>query len=283
MPYNGLKKTFLTFSQSIYRMFTRTFSLLLLLLLGLPSLRAQAPQYGIKMDTGQVEPNQITCRPVLAKGFSNIISFQHVHHWDENVLQYHSFEYVNLPSPGQNEHKLVSPNSLTVAWASILGGGISIPNGQIVYKICFTAIAPVGSSSAIYADGQGLPPSAGGAEAYNTSFQDVWNSVRNEPGLVQVVLQSSTETALEEAKNTFELRPNPTQSTAQVRFNTPSAGTMLLSITDATGRRVLEQKIVHSDGENTFQIPQNALISKGLYQITLQNGKEISTQILSVL
>lgn len=264
-------------------MFTRTFSLLLLLSIGLPSLRAQAPQYGIKMDTGQVEPNKIVCRPVIAKGFTDLVSFQYVHHWDENVLQYHSFEYVNLPSETQNEHKLISPNSLTLAWASIIGDGVSIPNGQIVYKICFTAIAPVGSSTTIYVDGQGLPPTAGGAEAYNTSFQDVWDPMKNEPGLVQVVLQSSTETVQNNAKNAFDLSPNPTQSTAQIRFKTTASGTTLLSITDAAGRRVLEQKIEHTAGENIFQIPKNALISKGLYQVSLQNGKEISTQVLSVL
>ena len=96
-------------------MLTRTLLLSFLFSIGFSKLFAQVPDYGVKMDTGQVEPNQIVCRPVIAKGFSNIVSFQYVHHWDAAVLQYHSFEYINLTSVEQNDHTLISPNILVIS------------------------------------------------------------------------------------------------------------------------------------------------------------------------
>jgi hypothetical protein len=53
-------------------------------------------------------------------------------------------------------------------------------------------------------------------------------------------------------------------------------------VTDATGRTIFEQKIDVKAGENYFDIPAAALKMKGAYQVSLKNGQEVSSQVLSV-
>jgi len=56
----------------------------------------------------------------------------------------------------------------------------------------------------------------------------------------------------------------------------------MLSVTDAPGRSVFEQKVSVKAGENKFEIPATAIHAKGMYQVSLQTAEGVSTQMLSV-
>jgi len=265
----------------IYRFFTLAFGALLFL----TPRNTSAQGFGVVVDSTIALPNQLVCLPVYAQGFENIASFQYSLTWDEEVLNFDHIQNLNLPGLVSEFYGLVSPSRLLITWSDPTGISQTRANGTVLYEACFKAIAIVGNSTDIKPGGEGFPPSAGSAEAYNLSFQDVYNPALNVSGYVEIVAQlgtSGTSDVLQNGANTFQLSPNPTQSSSQMAFNSKTSVTATLSVTDAKGRVILEQKIAVKSGENRFEIPANALTAKGMYQVSLQTDKGVVSQMLSV-
>ncbi|MBC7777715.1 MAG: T9SS type A sorting domain-containing protein [Phycisphaerae bacterium] len=248
-------------------------------------LSMNAQGFGVVIDSSDALPDQVVCLPVYAQGFTNIESFQYSLTWDANVLNFDRIQNLNLPGLLQNFSNLIAPNRLLIGWADPTGVAQTRANGSVLYEACFKAISIVGNSSDITPGGEGFPPGAGGAEAYNNNFQNVWMPALNVPGYVEIVVQSGssgTSDALQNGQNTFQLSPNPTLASSQVLFRSKTSGTATLSVTDAAGKMVLEQKISVKTGENRFEIPANTLKAKGMYQVSLQTKEGVNSQMLSV-
>ena len=269
------------FITMIYRFSTLALSAFLSFI----SFNTSAQGYGVEVDSAAAAPNQIVCLPVYAKGFTDISSFQYSITWDASVLEFDHMQDYSIPNFSADDHNLTAPNRLLIAWADQTGLGQTIPDGTVVYQTCFKAISVLGTGSDVTPGGEGFPAGAGGAEAHNDNFQDVWTPGLIVPGRIEILLQeavSGTSSALQNGTNTFQLSPNPTHASSQVLFSSKTNGKATISVTDAQGKRVFDEKVVIKTGENRFDIPASALTAKGMYQVSLQTEKGASSQMLSV-
>lgn len=249
------------------------------------ALSAQNQKFGVALDQKEAAPNQVVCVPLFAQGFDNILSYQYSLTWNANVLKFDHTQNYQLPGLGPTSFNLVSPNRLLVGWADPSGKSQTKPNGALLADICFKAISIVGTGTDISAGSEGFHPSAGGAEAYNANLENAWNPNLSVAGRVDIVEPNAT-TALNDLHNkpalSFQLSPNPTSAGSRISFTAAQAGERLVMVTDATGRTIFEQKIPAKAGENHFDIPATALKMKGAYQVSLKNGQEVGTLVLSV-
>lgn len=248
-------------------------------------LNINAQGFGVVVDSVDALPDQVVCVPVYAQGFANILSFQYSLTWDEQILNFDHIQNLNLPGMVSDFYGLISPGRILITWADPTGVSQTRANGTVLYEACFKAVALVGNSTDIKPGGEGFPPSAGSAEAFNNNFQDIWTPALNVTGHVEIVAQSGssgTSDALQKGTNAFQLSPNPTAASSQVLFHSKTSGTATLSVTDAQGRMIFEQKITVKAGENRFEISANVLNTKGIYQVSLQTKEGVSSQMLSV-
>ncbi|MBC7777716.1 MAG: T9SS type A sorting domain-containing protein [Phycisphaerae bacterium] len=260
------------------------FSILILgALLTLFSFNLTAQGFSVSIDSVEVQVGQDVCVPVRAKGFIDIVSFQFSLTWNSQVLKFKKTQNYGLPGlTALDINGTYSNNHLFVGWANPSGECFSIEDGKILFEACFSAVGSVGSSTNITAGSTGFPPGNGGAEAYNCFSQNVWFPAGNDTGFVKIVAFSGTSHLFQKEASAFQVSPNPTQSSAQVIFTSTESGNDLLLVTDALGRIVFEQKIPVNIGENRFEIPDNAMNAKGMYQVSLQTKKGVSCQMLSV-
>jgi len=248
-----------------------------------PNMNAQG--FGVVMDSTDALPDQMVCVPVYAQGFTNILSFQYSLTWDEEVMGFDHIQNLNLPGLLSDFYGLILPSRLLITWSDPTGVSQTRANGTVLYEACFKAIAIVGNSTDITPGGEGFPPSAGSAEAFNNNNQNIYSAALNVPGYVEIVAQfgtSSTSDGLLNGANAFQLSPNPTSAFSHITFHSKTSGAATLSVTDASGRMVLEQKIIVKSGDNQAEIPANALKAKGMFQVSLKTDKGVSSQLLSV-
>ncbi len=240
-------------------MIYRFYSLILGALLSLLSFNLNGQGFSVVIDSATVQTGQTVCVPVSAKGFDAIVSFQYALTWNSQVLSFDHTQNYHLTGLSGNDFSMSPPNHLVIAWSDPAGLGVSKVDGAILYELCFIAIGPPGSSTVITADSDGL-----------------------DTGYVEILPLSSTSDAPQKKVIAFHLSPNPTTSSIQVLFQSPSTGNTVLLITDALGRIVLEQKVAVNIGENRFEIPASAVNAKGMYQVSLQTKDGVSSQMLSV-
>jgi flagellar hook assembly protein FlgD len=141
------------------------------------------------------------CMPVTVNDFDNMVSMQWALHWDNTVLNYECTRRYNIPGLSGNDIALsqVAGATLVMAWSDPNAGatgGVTVPDGTRIVDICFKAIAAPGAASTITIDGLGIPPSAGGAEAFNAASVDVWTKANHPNGASGV-------------SNTITVNPNP--------------------------------------------------------------------------
>jgi hypothetical protein len=173
-------------------------------------------------------------------------------------------------------------NTLLVAWSDPSGSCVTIADDAIMYEICFHAIGPEGSISSIISSSNGMPPSAGGAEAYTCSSMDVWSFAGCVPGFIEILPKSSHSITPKNSPQSFLLSPNPTLSESTLILESIESGTQHLVVSNALGQIVLEQTIQVTVGENKFVIPSSTLNAKGIYQVILQTAEGVYTRRLSV-
>ncbi len=262
----------------IIRFFTPIVGAVLTLL----SFNLSAQGFGVTVDSADAKTGQIVCLPVRALGFTNIISFQYSLTWNQQELTFDHTQNFNLPAWMANDFGANTPGLLLVGWSDIDGQPRTRANGAILYEACFKVIGPLGSSSDITPGTTGFPPGTGGAEAYNANFENVYNPNLNVPGYIEVTLAAGTTDAELLGKPLFQLSPNPTQASSQVLVKSADSGRATLSVTDASGRTLMEQKISLHAGDNTFDIPANVLNAKGMYQVSVKTDKGVTSQMLSV-
>jgi hypothetical protein len=250
-------------------------------LLSLFAYQTNAQGFSISIDTVNVQQGQEVCVPVRAKGFNDIISFQYRLSWDPQVLQYVGVQNINLPGLTASNFGSSSPIDLYVSWASLTGLCVTLPDGEILYELCFLAIGPPGSSSSIVVGNPGIP-SAGNAEALHCLGEDIYIEDENGPGLITIEAVSSTSEANGKSSSNFQMFPNPTQSFTSVILHSETTSKGNLLVTDAAGKKVFEFNTSVQAGENTFEIPDKSLNIKGMYQVTLQTAQGVSSQMLSV-
>ncbi len=247
------------------------------------SLSAQAQNFGVVIDSAEAKKGEIVCLPVHAQGFFGIVGYQYSLEFNEQVMTFHHTQNYNLPDMGGQNFNMYLPGVLTTAWTDPEVEGVSRENGLILYEVCFTAVGNVGSSTNLTPGGT-LPPDVGGAGVYDLLGNNLWNLDNNVPGLVEITLAAGTSDVAGSGKSDLQLSPNPSAAATpvKVQFYATQSKPATLSVSDALGRIIFEQKIAVKTGENNYEIPAKSLNAKGMYQVSIKTDQSVSTQMLSV-
>ena len=124
-----------------------------------------------------VAPNSNFCIPITVNDFDTLVSMQYAMQWDKNIIRFDSttsykLAFLNASNFGGN----TSNGTLLLSWYDQNALGISRPDGDTIYRVCFKALGAVGTQSLLTISGNGFPPGTGGAEAIKASGANVWTS-----------------------------------------------------------------------------------------------------------
>jgi hypothetical protein len=253
-------------------------------LLSLFTIDLYAQGFSVVIDSAEVQTGSTICVPVRAKGFVDITSFQYTLQWNGSILTFSGVQNIQVPGMGADDFGIspINQNILIVVWSDSLAGCRSMADDAIMYEVCFQAIGAEGSFSNITPGSMGLPPSSGGAEAYNCPFEDVWSLAGCVPGHVEILPKSSHTITPKNSPQSFLLSPNPTLSESTLILGSLESGTQHLVVTNVLGQIVLEQNIQVTVGENRFEIPSSALNNKGLFLVSLYTKESVTARVLIV-
>lgn len=96
------------------------------------------------------KPGDTICIPVTVENFNDIVIFQYEIIWNSNVL-----DFIDIQNPGSGsinvnaDFNLSGPNSLKVIPLGFPIAGESLPDGTVLFEICFRIIGIPGSGSVL--------------------------------------------------------------------------------------------------------------------------------------
>lgn len=109
-----------------------------------------APNVGFTISDGNVNPGEEICLPVEVNNFNDITTLELDIEWDDNIL---SFERVEVVAPVTD----LDPSDFThmtgllaLEWLDASGQGVTLNDGQVIFRLCFTAIGAAGTSSQVF-------------------------------------------------------------------------------------------------------------------------------------
>lgn len=84
------------------------------------------------------------CVDVSVNDFDDIVSMQYTMQFDQAKLQFSAIQGYNLPDLGPSNFGTTMANQgkLTLSWYDPNAEGITIPDGTVIYQVCFNAIGP---------------------------------------------------------------------------------------------------------------------------------------------
>ena len=91
------------------------------------------------------------CIPLTAKGFTQLLSNQYTVSWNPDVLQFGRIRDLNMPKLSLQNFGTTQTDKgvLPFVWIDPTLQGVSIPDGQPLYTICFEAIGKSGQDSEV--------------------------------------------------------------------------------------------------------------------------------------
>lgn len=97
------------------------------------------------------------CVPVTVSDFIDVLSFQGSLQWDTTIIDFVQLDNINPDllgfSPGTSiSLDNVSSGLLTWAWFNTAFTGVDLPDGSILFEMCFEGIGPDGSETDIFFD-----------------------------------------------------------------------------------------------------------------------------------
>lgn len=135
---------------------------------------------GLAPDTANIGSN--ICIPVKVNDFDAIESMQFAMHFDKTKLAYTGVQNFNLAGLDATQIIVNAGTGLVnVGWSDpgeLINGqyvidGVSVPDQQTIFEMCFNALGAGGTTTDITIDGIGI---SGGAEAINHNGQQVWKA-----------------------------------------------------------------------------------------------------------
>ncbi len=94
-------------------------------------------------------PGENVCVPVTVENFDDIESASIGVTWDESIIDYTEITNFSLPGSLQFNDTNVGNGELAVLWTDPLGNQNSLPDGAVLFEICFDATGSIGQSSTI--------------------------------------------------------------------------------------------------------------------------------------
>jgi len=103
------------------------------------------------------------CVEVKVKDFTDILSMEFSLQWDSSIIQFERVEGFNLPSfSATNFNTSLTPNGkISIDWeiaaCSPTANGVTRPDGTIIFRLCFKALAQYGGTSEIILSDDPIP------------------------------------------------------------------------------------------------------------------------------
>jgi gliding motility-associated-like protein len=116
------------------------------------------PQNDVEIVLGQAEvsPGQTVCVPITVNNFNNVIGFQFAITWDPTIIRFNQY---NLPNPPPIDNMVVNANGpngeFRVIWDN--PNAVSLPDGTVLFELCFEAIGNPGDSSYLTITNRPIP------------------------------------------------------------------------------------------------------------------------------
>ena len=124
-----------------------------------------------------VMPGDNFCLDISVQDFTDIVSMQYTMGFDETQIEYSSVQSFNLNglnagSIGTNQ---AASGILTLSWLDPEVDGETLPNGTVIYQVCFTAIGPNNCSASSLFDfpNSPTPPEVTDVNGQIVPFQGV--------------------------------------------------------------------------------------------------------------
>lgn len=91
------------------------------------------------------------CIDITAEEFINLITFQWSFVFDSTIIRYDTAIAVNLPDFNADDNVAIFPQSdrLTVAWFKDNGVGVTIPDCEPLFQLCFEVVGQLGENSPV--------------------------------------------------------------------------------------------------------------------------------------
>ncbi len=98
-----------------------------------------------------------TCLDLRVRDFTNIASFQYSLNWDATILGGASVQEFGLSDLTMANFNVSVPGMLRVGWDDTNLQGVTLPNNQLLFQICFDAIGDIAASTAIQFSDNPIP------------------------------------------------------------------------------------------------------------------------------
>ena len=121
--------------------------LLPFLLFGKINLFAQGTDqcFTLELSAAEANPGDTICLDITARDFNEILSTQYSIRWNTEDLKYVAIENLNLPNLSFTNFgllpELVDNGQVTLSWIDQSLNGVSLPDGAVLYSICFEVLA----------------------------------------------------------------------------------------------------------------------------------------------
>lgn len=104
------------------------------------------------VQSGLAAPGDKICLDVTSEdGFDDIVSIQYGLTWDASVLAYDTVINLTPALPGFTYNSSFNNigDSLIFSWGALSGNGVTIPDGQVLYQVCFDVVGSDGDCTDI--------------------------------------------------------------------------------------------------------------------------------------
>lgn len=98
-----------------------------------------------------VPPGQNVCLPITVEDFNAVGSMQFTIEWDPTIITFSNVGAFrsDMPDISTSSFNLTQPGVLAFSWADISFNGVTIPDGETLFEICFDVIGELGDCSPI--------------------------------------------------------------------------------------------------------------------------------------
>jgi len=130
-----------------------TLKLVLLLLLfgALPAAHLWGQSsFGLKLSSHTAEPGDTVCVEVSVTGFTDILGYQYSLQWNTANLQFLSTGNYNLPDLNSADFATPVAGTLTSTWNDPNLQYITLPDGTVIFSVCFRVLAALNTSANIW-------------------------------------------------------------------------------------------------------------------------------------
>lgn len=115
-------------------------------------------------------PGQPVCVEVTANSFTDIFSFQYTINFDPTIVSFTTINQIDVPA--DLLFASPTPGNITVSWGDATPplDGVTLPDGTVLFEVCFMAIGAVGETSPIDFTGNLTPIEVATTDGLLNSF-----------------------------------------------------------------------------------------------------------------